>query len=178
MADISTIEKTVYDWVDSQGLVASDSIVWMDQNFAKKPNPMIGLKINPGVQIGEAYIGPPDVSGDAEIQINMDFTVSVQYFGEGSMEKILTLRDSLNKPSVRQSLRDGDVIVVNRLDAIDLSALDNSEFESRASMDILMRTDRSSQTDQVGVIETVNATGTYKSPGKPDVISNISVEST
>ena len=183
MASIESLKETIYTWIDSKGLVDSSAIVRLDQNFPKQTNPLIGYRLNTFVQVGEVFISAPDNSGIAKTFENVEFTLSIQSYGIDALQKLILLRQSLNEPDTRAILRDAGLIIWDRLAINDLSGLetDGVKYEERGAMDIMCRTKKlevTASTIDLGLIETVNGTGTISSPGKSDISADLNVTST
>lgn len=179
MPSFSTMKTTIYDWINGQSLVNTNDIVYQYQNqpFANKPG--FTLLLNSFLKIGrDDYLGPDD-DGDIEIKGNREFTLVIQGFGAGIVEKTVQLRDSLERPDIYAALVTGGVIPYNFDDAIqDISGLDNSENEERSIFNVFMRTDNIITGVPVGLIEKVNIDATIEQPGKDDYLQTIEIDST
>jgi hypothetical protein len=167
-ADWSTIRGVLFDW--AAAALSPVPVIWAEQN---EPPPdgataYVTLRIAGTAQEGQDAKLPPDaVTGVGEIVGNRDFTLEIQAFGGpvdgstfgSSLDYISTLRSSLEKPSVRETLRAGNVIYVDTLGSTNITGIvpDTTKYDDRHALDILMRT-WSEETDDVGVIEKVQGT--------------------
>lgn len=91
---------------------------------------------------------------NALIAKDNEFTLSVQGFGDDSMQELTNIRDLLETFTVQGLLRAASLAFVQVLNFSDITGLFQSRFEPRASLDLLFRIN-STVTEDAGVIETV-----------------------
>ena len=179
MRNFSDMEGAIYDWINGQSLVASEAIVYQIQNKPIPNSPYFSLRLTTFAKIGHDSLVGPDGSDEFELQGNREFTLMIRGFGISIVEKTNTLRDSLELDTVTQQLSDGGVVAYEtNLPVIDISGLDQSENEERSSYDVLMRTDSIITAIDQGLIETINAEGTYSQPGKTDRVEQLNIDLT
>lgn len=155
-ADWSTIKDTLYDWATA--VLSTVPVVWAEQNATPPEEPYVTLRIATTTQEGQdAKLPPDDVTGAGEIVGNREFVLGVQAFKAGALVNVGKLRSSLEIPSLRDTLRAGNVIYVDTLGSINLTGIipDTTRHEERESLDILMRTWSEVTDADVGVIEKV-----------------------
>ena len=175
------MKKSIYRWIDSQALVDSSSIVWMFQNDSVPGKPFFSYLIMSMTQIGDAdFIAATSGESDERDMItNQDFVVEILGFGQDIIEKTTALKNSLNLPDVHNTLKDDGIISWNNTEAVqDISGVDGNENEERSSYDAFMRTTDRIINIPVGEISILNSQGTFKQPGKPDIIQTVNVDST
>jgi hypothetical protein len=121
--------------------------------------PFIAAKAIAERREGHEYIGKLRDDGNVLIQQGTLITVSVQAFGDGAMELIEEVRDSLSRITGREGLRhDGLVFVEVLSPPMDMSETVGTTFEERGHMDVQFRLNRE-LLDDVGIIEVVVVTG-------------------
>ncbi len=175
MFDFSTIRKGIVIWLEAQ---SSLTAIRLDQNAAKPDDSHFQYRMTSIVKVGEDYVGRPNDNGLASVYGNRDFTCQIQGFGAGTVEKAEVLRDSLSNPIVHNTLRESKIIVFDSTPVVDITGLDETEFEERSSFDVFMRSEMVLSGVDVGKIEIVNGTATYTQPGKDDITENITIDST
>ena len=175
MIDLNTIKDTIYDWLNGETAV---DVIYLDQNMPKINNPYFGLRINSIIRIGHDEIIGPDANGKVKVAGNRDFTLQILGYGSGIIAKTVDAISTLQNPLIKQQLNDGGVIYFDDTPVQDISGLDESEFEERSQVDVMMRTDTLISDVDVGLIEIVNGEATYQQSGKPDFTRNINVDST
>jgi len=135
---------------------STTTFIWMDQDCPRPALPYLSGKITALPGIGQDYMGPPS---DDVITItgNREVMVALQAYGSTGFQLLCDLKASLSKPTVQSYLRSGGLFVVEDHDVQDISALFDTVFENRASLDIRFRTSEQ-VTDKPGQIECVIAT--------------------
>jgi len=89
-----------------------------------------------------------------------EFTLTVGiYGGNGYLEQLGNLIDSLEKPSARAVLRQAGLAVWVSEPPVDLSTLLDTQFEMRAAVDIIFAYGEAMEDDAVGEIQKVRFTG-------------------
>jgi len=117
--DLKSIRDAIYDWASLQTIFV---VKWADQNIPA-PNtnsgdpvhpvdPWIVLRIDSIVKVNEDYVGrPTDASTLVDIEGSRNFTLSIQGFGNGCIQELENIRTSLSRPSIKDTLRESDVVV-------------------------------------------------------------------
>jgi hypothetical protein len=144
---------------------SSMPFIWSNQNSPRPPRPYGRITV-----ITDSASPWPSYSsvasdGTSEIINHWALTTSLQVFSEtgsdprSGIEKMLTLRQSLDRPSVRLNLFDqGWVFVRSVLGPQESPELLDSRFEPRAIMDIEWRVARK-VIDDLGIVEQVKIQG-------------------
>jgi len=175
MFDFDSIKDGIYEWINS---VSGLEAVRADQNAPKRNNSFFTYKLNSILQIGEDYLSEPDDNGLANVCGSRDFTCQILGFGDGIMEKTEALRSSLQIPDILDALGAKKIVVFDRSGIEDLTALDESEFEARSSLDVFMRSEMITTGVDIGAIKIMNGIATFIQPEKPDITRNYSIDST
>lgn len=152
------IESAVMVWVNSLSLGVS--IVWLDQNFPRPAVPYVGLRVAELRNIHHDFIGNPDDTGDASVNGDREIVLHVETFGDTAFDLANTIRRSLEKYSVNFSLQCDGLSFKDSDNLIDLSELLDNKIEKRYRLNLVFHA-RETQTDDVGIIETVRAQSDY-----------------
>jgi hypothetical protein len=132
------------------------TFIWMDQNCPRPQLPYLAGKITALPGIGQDFMGSPS-SDVITITGNREVMLALQSYGTTGFQMLCDLKAALSKPTVQSYLRSGGLVVVEDHDVQDISALFDTVFENRASLDIRFRTSESS-TDKPGQITHVELT--------------------
>lgn len=175
MINLTTIQDIIYDWVS---LVTSRELYWEDQNnaFPEESKPCFTAKITTFTSPNHVNKSQVDtVTGIRTLTSDEDFVVMFRGFGTGIYIYALQLHKSVHREDVKDLLATAGVVVVNWLMVENTSGLDNTENEERVDLDITLRIGNE-DTETVGVIEEVNATGTITNAKTGDKIIDLTVE--
>jgi len=179
MPTFGQIKDTIYDVIDSIGLVPSDQISYQYQNSPNPDKPSFTLLLNSFMKIARDVFANQDVSGNTDMIGNREFTLMIMGYGFGIVELTHRLQTQFETPAIHKAFVDGGIVPFNIDNPIqDISGLDESENEERSSYDVLFRTDSIISEVPLGLIEKVNAEGAYKQEGKPDIITTLNIDST
>jgi len=179
MISFLTLQDAIYDWINGQ---TGKECIWQFQNAPVPDKEYFALRLMSFVQQGDSAITPSTVqtpANEQDIITAFDFTLEILGFGNGIVEDTVNLKSTLNRQDIHDELITGGVIAWNDTNAVlDISGIDNDLNEERSSYDVMMRTVDVVTDIPFGLIEIVNAEGTYKQPGKPDIISTLNIDST
>ncbi len=168
MITITTLKSKLYTSFDA---ITSFEIIWANQNSPRPSTNYITLLIGPFIRIGWDEIGEPDdvetpgeIGGATIIKGNREFTLSIQAFGEGSLQELINIQSKLEMPSIRTDFAEGNGIAIIRSDTVnDLTGLIEADFEERANLDVMCRivspfdtVAEALATEDEGVIENIN----------------------
>ncbi len=180
MISFITMQDAIYDWINGQtGL----ECIWAFQNSIIPDKPFFSLRLMSFVQQGDASVVPSSVqttAGEHDIVSSIDFVLEILGFGLGIVEQTVNLKLTLNRDDIHTSLvEDGGVISWNDTNQVlDISGIDNDLNEERSSYDVMMRTVDIISDVPLGLIEIMNSEGTFKQPGKTNIVRDINVDST
>lgn len=168
-------------WVaDQTGAIT----IWLHPD-APRPDarPYATVRMGSSTRVHRESVGAPDGDGIAAVTGDRETVLSVQIIEAGgreqdpraALEKMEALRDSLDLPSVRAALRAGGWALRGVELITDVPSQVATGWEPRATMDV--RFGRVvSQTDDVGLIEKTEVSGTVKTADDRELDIDINVE--
>lgn len=166
MIDQSAINTAIHNWIVSGSVLTAGKVIKVDQNAPRPTKPYCSyrtiLSLN---EIGSESRTAVDSGGNSEFISDMEFTLSIQVYGDDSLDTISALRDSINDPAIYINLTDGGIVFVEQLLFLDTTSLLETLWEERAQLDLLMRTASVSSNIQLGAIEKVDITENYDKDG-------------
>jgi len=135
--DYQPFKDAIMAWVKSQ-VDSSVTVYWMEQGPVppRPPRPCINMKIvTPSVKIG----GKDDlryVGGNFVVNGPRKMLVSFNSYGVEAIEIMTDLRDSIDDPDVIDQLGAAGLAFVREGDVENLTQLLDSNYETRAHIDI------------------------------------------
>lgn len=159
MLVIDDIKTALWTWVNGQ--CAPSVAIWLRPDAPPPLPPYVTLNLNTLLPVAEDFVGSPDENGLAAITGNREFTLEIQTFGLDAMGVMEKIRSSLHYPSVQAELQSAGIAFVETMPIQNISILDMPRFEDRAAMDVRFRV-ASIGEDDVGLIETITGTETYR----------------
>jgi hypothetical protein len=168
----TTIKDGIYDWLKT--ILASETVVWEKQNVGQPPKPYVVLGVDSFLQIGEDYVSRAHIFG------NRDFTLKIQYFGSGAIDRLEAIRIATQNPLSLETLRAAGFIFVDSEAIMELTELDQNNYEERAAMDLHLRaaSDLSISVGSVtaiGMQKRFTLTGADYQSGTAIMIENITI---
>ena len=137
----------------------SEVIIWADQSAPRPPLPYVTLRLGVISPVGEPHYSDVTNAGIQTVLAVRESILSVQRFGNGSVNALELLSANLCKNSVRDLFSVQDISAFDVSNVTDIAALQSGiAIEPRASLDVSLRW-TSSITDNVGVIDTVVSDG-------------------
>jgi hypothetical protein len=140
MINFNTFDGIIYDWVTK---FTDLTVVWANQSGVKVDLPFIMMNKNTLINLGHGYISPiyldDDDNGFQSIVDFCELTINFQSFGsnsQGELHKIKTL--SSNHISQDELLKKG-ISLVNDTGIQNLTGLLDTQYQERASMDLVFR---------------------------------------
>ena len=174
-----TVRDALYDWAHD---VINDNdipIIFMRPN-ERRPSNFEDPQVTPEM-ITLNFTGPLNKIGSDSLQFNSGTTydivgqrtanISVMSYGPNAEQLMISLQNSLEKPTVLAGLRANGIAIWNEPNILDLSAELDAGFENRAGMDLLLGIG-SSIVDDVGIIESIESTGSFNDG---DVVQQIDI---
>jgi len=149
----SNLRKSLYDWAILVAPTGFD-VIWYRPNSPRPSLSYVTLSMINFSQVGWDYIPRPDTNGDAAISGDREFTLRIECYGDGCFEALETIRSSLQKPTILDTLREDGIVFVTQNDITNVAALLDTEWEPRTSMDIFFRLAQTNP-EVLGKIETV-----------------------
>ncbi len=167
--DFMTVRTNLYNWAIAN-IPMNTPVIYLYPNAPRPTVDYVSLYITTVVQIGWDYVqGPLNDSGDSQQVGDREFTLQVQAYGGDPITVLQNLRTSLQKQSVLDTLRINGIVFANWFQINDVTALIDSRYEQRASMDIQFRI-ADIYSDLSGVIDIVELEEIYKDPSGTTVI--------
>lgn len=149
-------------WVLENAPAVGDKVILANQNAPRPALPYITVHITTTAQGEHSSEGAPDDNGVAQMENELACMVSLQAIGSDANTIMGGLRQSLEKPTVHQSLRAAGLPFIRVLSGVnDLTEQVGTRYEERAGIDAEFRT-VAVVTDTVGVIESVEGTATHE----------------
>lgn len=159
----SEIKALISQWVEQNRPAPEWTPAFRNQNAPVPDRPFVSLMLTSQIDVGDPSVGAPDsATGIAVLTKDRQITLSVQTHGPGAYDAAMALYDSLHKHGVQVFLfRNGGMAFVQHLTPVNnLSEILQSTNEERAQFDVEFRTGVELD-DDVGLIEQVQATGTF-----------------
>ena len=134
----NTVKTNLYTWAVSVVPIGMPVIFW-EPNAPRPLIPYITLFLNSILAVNQDWTAnEADVLGEVEMKGDRQFTLSIQaYGGTDPLTVLENIRSSLQKVSVLDTLRTNGIVFYESLNISDISDLIDSQYEKRASMDIL-----------------------------------------
>jgi hypothetical protein len=165
----SALEDAIYDWAAQ---VSGLTTRWADQKIPQPQGDYLLLQHTAGpIPLGsfdardEVYVAEDDeiehrVQGQRELVVTFQVFTAVTTGASQARAILGKLQTSLNKPSILATLAGKELVVVNIGDVQVLNAIEEADFEGRATMDVRFRT-CDVEVDPTTYIETHETSGTY-----------------
>ncbi len=152
-----SLETDIYDLLSP---IIGGTVILADLNKPRPTLPYSSIKINSLRSVNEDHYSDASALGIQTVTGDREFTLSIQNFGRtdctsflGAVISKMRLNTNIDKFMAKK------IVPFDNGGVLDISALlDNTNIEKRASLDIFMRI-KSSMTDNVGIIDTVNIEG-------------------
>lgn len=170
---LASIQKTIYSWIRIQcaGVIPDSQIIWRNQSEPLPPRPCVTLKVTEGPK-RTGYNDHVVYSGTGTkfmVGGQRTMTVNVQIFGNTKVLRPMAyqladdLNSSLSLPTVLDLLRAGGIGILQQGEPINLTALEETEYEERAGFDIVLSVAQNI-VDDPGAIEHVGPIGKTINP--------------
>lgn len=160
------IQKSIYTWVRNRvsAVIPQDQIIWRNQSEPLPPRPCVTMKITDGPRRTGYQDNMVFIGGSTGTKYNVGgqrlMTVSFQIFGNTKIHRPMAyqlavdLNSSLSLQTVLDSLRGGGISVLTQGEPINITALEETEYEERAQFDVLFGLAQN-VVDDPGIIEHV-----------------------
>lgn len=134
----ATVKTNLYTWAVSVLPVGMPVIYW-EPNAPRPEIPYVSLFLNSIVAPNQDWTSAQaDANGVTLMQGDRQFTLSMQaYGGTDPLTVLENVRSSLQKQTVLDTLRANGIVFYSSLNIEDITDLIDSQWERRASMDIL-----------------------------------------
>jgi hypothetical protein len=169
MITADTIRAAILAWLETE---LGITIIYADKAAPRPATPYASIKLVSLRRIGFDHAGDLSDVGIQDFDGDRVLSVSVQVFGNDSSDPIDLARSALNglsKQSIFLPLAVAGLAPLRQGGVNDLTALADTEWEPRAQFDQeFALTDE--YTDDVGLIEHVEGSGTVTSPNKEHTV--------
>lgn len=134
-------------------------IIRANQNGPRPNLPYATYQVTSRIALGSDDYGAVDGSGLMPIKGTREGTIMVNFFADGAREYADNLVNTIKKTTSRYAMRRLHMVISDTGNVTDLTALrDSANYEPMANIDLFFRY-TTNYTDDVGLIETVDATG-------------------
>jgi hypothetical protein len=155
--NVATLKSRL--WTMLQPIMGG-TVIWADQNGPRPALPYATLRLSVIPRIGTPHYSNPDNNGLQTVLAVRESIVQVQRFGTDSVAAVETFADKLALTTNLDKFSLQKIALFDVSSVTDVAQLLNGlATEPRASVDFSIRW-VSDQTDNVGLIETVNSNGT------------------
>lgn len=135
--NFASVKTSLYNWCVSVAPIGYPIFYWQP-NGPRPAVPYITLFLQSIVSIGQDWAsGSANISGEIAQKGDRQFTLSIQSYGSDPLTVLENIRTSLQKQSVLDTLRVNGIAFYSALTINDITDLVDSQFERRASLDVL-----------------------------------------
>lgn len=176
---VSSARTAIIAWLEAVTGFTPTHVIWRNQNVASPSKPYVSLLLTALSSAGVDYKFPPNDSGAGDIVGNRDFTLSIQVHMVEPHEAgyvdpldfLEAIRQSVDIEEVYADLIAANLAFVDTLlEPTDTTEIVGSEFEPRATMDLLMRIPYVTNDATQGVIERVRLQKTFKDADESTIL--------
>lgn len=163
MIDFNVIDALIYDWVST---FSGITVIWAEDNSPKPDLPFLSLRRATLANIGHGFASQADNSGIQKISGDRDLIVNIQAFGSNAFGRLDELYNVRLDSNSQELLAAGNLALINQIALTNLTGLNDSEYEERATTDLLFRFASQRTGVDVGYIDKIEVTGNIKNPDK------------
>ncbi len=153
------LRTAIRNWVLANTSNAITNIIFEQENGVRPPKPYISVNIITNTQIGWRDNGVTNVSGIQSVFFNEDISINLNGFGAETYDELGSLRTSIQKQSVLDTLRASGLAVRIDNSITNVAFGLSSSIEPRFVYDLTFGIGNSS-TDDVSFINDVDITKT------------------
>lgn len=165
------------DIIDLFTPIIGGTVIYEDQNAPRPQLPYTTLKINSMRRVGGDHYSDVTDAGIQTVKGDREFTLNIQRYDKAFTvcSFLQNVIDKLNLYTNQDKFSAKKIIYVDANTVMDLSYITGEvQTEKRASVDLTMRY-KSTLTDNVGVIDTVNLEADDNSTAPPYIIDVVNV---
>ena len=163
MIDFNQVRTYLYNWAIAN-IPSGMPVIWLYPNAPRPTIDYFSLYISTVTQVGWDYNQDPlSDAGSGEFVGDREFTLQCQAYGGDPLTVLETLRTSLQKQTVLDSLRANGIVFFNWNPISDVTELVDSRYEQRGTFDVFFRM-ANVYSDNLGVIDTVEIEEIIKDP--------------
>ncbi len=162
-----------------KALVGADTVIWADQNAPRPALPYWTLRLSSRRSIGWDDHGQGvNGVGIATVDGIREETLSLQCIGVDALDKACAVRDALAKRTIQAAWYATGLAIFDRGNVLNVPyKLDNEQLEPRGALDLILRY-AVTDTDDVGLIETVETSAEYAQPGTGTFLADENLDQT
>ena len=135
--NFTTVKLNLYQWAVTV-VPSGMPVIFYNPNAPSPDVAYVTLYLNSIVSVGQDWSAEDsDITGTIDMKGDRQFTLNVQAYGGDSLTVLENIRTSLQKQTVLDTLRANGIAFYQALNISDLTDLVDTQFESRASLDIL-----------------------------------------
>lgn len=155
-----TVKTTLYNWAVSVVPSGMPVIFW-EPNAPRPEVPYVTLFLSSIIALNQDWSSPSaNVSGEIDMKGDRSFTLQIQGYGNDPLTVLENIRTSLQKQTVLDNLRVGGIVFYQSLTITDITELVDSQYEKRASLDVLMAIGQT-YTDEPGYFSEIEVQEIY-----------------
>jgi hypothetical protein len=169
---MNTLKATLYTLLAARA--GGETLIEADQNAPRPPLPYWTWRIlaMPGLGSDEYSQGVTD-DGDQTVSGVREMTIALQRYGADSEVPVSSVREDLARMTVVEQWQKAYIALIRCGSVVNTSTtLDNAEIEPRYLVEIYARF-ATTLLDRVGIIETIEADGTYPGTASEDEVQHI-----
>ena len=167
--DPTTIKQSIYTAMKP---FLPERTIWANPNAPRPSMPYGTIQLTGSDTVGSPTFEEVDANGIILIKGQTDDVLEVQYYGEDAWENLKHLRDMMATTRLRYPMLRAGIVPYATSKVTDMTQLMGGiETEERAMMQISIRY-RSDINDDVGLIESVDTTGSTIAGLPVDMIIN------
>lgn len=155
--NVATLKTRLWGLIDP---FFTEPVIWADQTSPRPPLPYVTLRLGVIMSVGEPHYTDPDNGGIQTVLSVRESVLNINRFGNDSVASLESFAGKLSLNTVSDSFSVQQIAAFDVSDVTDVAQLLNGiAIEPRASVDVSIRW-TSTQTDNVGIIQTVTSNGT------------------
>jgi hypothetical protein len=153
-----------------------EALIEADQNAPRPPLPYWTWKITSMPALGRDSLGQGvSDDGNQTVQGVREATISLQRYGADSEVPVATVRDDMARTTVIEAWGLADLAIIRCGPVTNTSITrDNASIEARCMLELFIRFG-TRLLDRVGIIETIEADGTYPGTAAADEVQHITI---
>lgn len=179
-------DKIIQTWLDyCRKVLPEEWTVTRAESVSGKdgprpPKPYLTLKIISGprkltLDDNVCFNGKSEGSRNFNLVGIRGYTLSIKSFGIDYIDALEDVSTCLDDPDLNTFLKqEADIAITNKGDVIDVSALLETGYERRGSLDIIFNSSKNKETS-IGLIENVEVSGSISSNGNEDPIETSNI---
>ena len=148
----------VYTWAAAN---AGITVIFADQNAPRPNDPYITIKDLAIVGLGHRNtLAPDNITEERIVKYEDEITVSLQSYGNDTVNNLQLLKESLHKESVMLALEEMHIVVRREENIRNVSSQVDNVIEKHWSYEITFGI-ANTIAEETGIIETAETTGIY-----------------